>query len=410
MNETVKKSLLESPVIFYVLIMSMMKPEMFDYLPAPNRLYNIMLLVSLIIIPLLYVKMCHGLSQILVLMFIQQGLLMLATFATGRFSGNGYRRLLACIFIIALSELSLRTKPEVYLKSLYWVLALMIVANVWTMYLPDWGFGPIYFFGYRVTFIYPMLTFLVLGRILIVIYGWQYYIPQVIGFILICFSMYKQWVGTGLVGISIYCAMMIIYKLRLRIMKYISTGFIVAAATAANIAVLFFRIQDLFKWLIVDILGKSLTLSGRIYIWDAALNMLPQKLWFGFGVGTYSVHCFFGDYGYMHNQILQCLMEGGIVTTVLFFIILGLSCFYVDKYRGQELVQPIMAGLVTYSVIMISEVPSSNSYFYIMIALACFCPLLVELQKKVADERADKNRSMLGKVVTNETHNNNSSI
>ncbi len=362
MNETRKKSVLESPVIFYFLIMSMMKPEMFDYLPAPNRVYNIMLMVSLLIIPLLYVKMSHGLSQILVLTLVQQGLLMLATFASGRFAGSGYRRLLACIFVIALSELTLRIKPEAYLKSLYWVLTLMLVANLWSMYLPDWGFGPVYFWGYRVTFIYPMLTFLVLGRILIEIYGWQYYIPQVIGFIIICFSMYREWVGTGLIGIGVYCAMMIIYKLRLRIMRYISTGFIVAAVTVANIAVLFFRIQNLFKWLIVDILDKSLTLSGRIFIWDAAFKMLPRKLWFGFGVGTYSVHCFFGDYGYMHNQILQSLMEGGIVTTVLFFIILGLSCFYVDKYRDNKLVHPIMAGLVTYSVIMISEVPSSNSY------------------------------------------------
>ncbi len=45
-----------------------------------------------------------------------------------------------------------------------------------------------------------------------------------------------------------------------------------------------------------------------------------------------------------------------------------------------------------------------------MIVLACCCPLLLKLQKRVADESAEKNKSMLDKAVTNEALNNNSGI
>ena len=52
----------------------------------------------------------------------------------------------------------------------------------------------------------------------------------------------------------------------------------------AFILMVLLKLQRIFEFLIVGILGKNLTLSGRIYIWDRTITLILQNPLFGYGV------------------------------------------------------------------------------------------------------------------------------
>ncbi|MFR3202482.1 MAG: O-antigen ligase family protein [[Clostridium] leptum] len=51
--------------------------------------------------------------------------------------------------------------------------------------------------------------------------------------------------------------------------------------------IVIFRMQNLFAFLIEDILHKNLTLTGRTVIWDRTLELIGEKPILGHGVPFY---------------------------------------------------------------------------------------------------------------------------
>lgn len=75
---------------------------------------------------------------------------------------------------------------------------------------------------------------------------------------------------------------------------------------------------------VVFILGRNLTFSGRIYLWEYGMDLFMQKAVFGWGLDfeKYMSGAFFREFVNFHNGFLEMLVRGGIVRLMLVFLCL----------------------------------------------------------------------------------------
>ena len=94
----------------------------------------------------------------------------------------------------------------------------------------------------------------------------------------------------------------------------------VIIAVFAFIVVL--RRQEVFQDILMRYFGKDTTFTGRIYLWDAALNAFKLHPWFGTGDAS-TVYATLFTVGtqklaYAHNEILDLLVRSGVIGLLLY--------------------------------------------------------------------------------------------
>lgn len=99
-------------------------------------------------------------------------------------------------------------------------------------------------------------------------------------------------------------------------------------------ALVIFRVHDIFSFFIEDILGKSITLTGRTEIWDLAIYQIKQTPLFGRG--------FYPEYGwifwhskfyYSHNLFLEIMLIGGVFSLAFFAAMIWINFSKID-FKG----------------------------------------------------------------------------
>jgi len=128
------------------------------------------------------------------------------------------------------------------------------------------------------------------------------------------------WCATAVVGIAVSGLLIIISARKKKMISYFT---VFLGTLVADVLITIVRLFDRFwftLYLIQEVLGKSLTLSRRTFIWDNALSLIPSCLGSGMGRGD---HVLFREtYFHAHNEFFQILLVGGIPLLIIFFILL----------------------------------------------------------------------------------------
>lgn len=137
------------------------------------------------------------------------------------------------------------------------------------------------------------------------------------------------------------------------------------------ILIIFIKIQDKFSWLIEGLLHESLTLNGRTYIWDSVLAQMGGHWVIGHGLGAVKEFKIIVDYTTgTHNQFMDVLFNSGLIGLALFLFMVFMAVIKLNKASEKLTISILGAAFLAYSISMISEVVSSNAYFYILLT---FC-------------------------------------
>lgn len=136
------------------------------------------------------------------------------------------------------------------------------------------------------------------------------------------------------------------------------------------------RIQNMFEWLIVNILNKNLTLTNRTVIWDNVLEQISDHFWLGYGVQetgniiyTYIYRIgrpIIDRYYSAHNQILQTLWETGFLSMIPIVLLLYCGFISCDKFKDCKLSFMLKSLLLGMLIAMISEAPSWTAVFVLI--------------------------------------------
>lgn len=163
------------------------------------------------------------------------------------------------------------------------------------------------------------------------------------------------------------------------------------ASVLLNIAIVFFRVQNLFQWLIVDILDESLSLSNRTFIWDAAILKWIQSagtILFGNGIGLKDSF-YVSDMGNAHNQYLQFLVDGGFVKLGLYFAMIFISIEKIRNAQRSKLASIALGGLCIMSVVMLSECCCETAYFPVILVVLYHLDRLVVREAGQIEEKCN---------------------
>lgn len=142
---------------------------------------------------------------------------------------------------------------------------------------------------------------------------------------------------------------------------------------------------------IAESLGRDLTLTGRVPLWNAAIDELQQQLWFGFGRDafwnplsehTWTVHREIGQrlpiFGHSHNGFLDLAIDIGLIGFSLFLFSLIRSYIRTLKLVYSSKTPENLWAFVFFNFLVMNNVTESyltwnlNLYWvlYVMIALS----------------------------------------
>ena len=178
-------------------------------------------------------------------------------------------------------------------------------------------------------------------------------------------------VSTLYIGLAIFIILIVLYKKK-TLRKLVANKFFICVVAAGIIGVVVFRIQENFNP-IFALFGKGVDLNYRTYIWDSALLRIkesPLSLCIGHGITELGEWATFeGRRWQAHNQFLQITLDGGLAGLVCFCFLIFSSLRYCIANRNDRKMFFCIALMISYLIIMITEIYSYYPQFYIIISV-----------------------------------------
>lgn len=215
------------------------------------------------------------------------------------------------------------------LKTLEFVLTILFLINFITVIIkPDGLYIAIesngnvgYFLGMRndtIEYILPLLSVLLLEQFL---FNRSILRLLFFGATAIMTYIISHSTNALLCVIFLFCYNLIFYKGKPK--KIFNTYYFLMLSFLLSIGIILLGIQDNFEFLITQILGKSLTFSGRTRIWYRSIQYIKLRPLLGYGIeDSYTKYLHIGATNSCHNYFLDILYYGGIIFLFLFIVFL----------------------------------------------------------------------------------------
>ncbi len=337
--------------------------------------YKILQIIATMIILFLVLKKGKY-SKIINYILFYLLVFILATFLNkGELSGSFFlslRTLVLCLIV----DYGLRNNTKIFLSAFEVLLSIFVYANFMSivifrngMYTNEIGYTENWILGYKnlhILYILPAL----LGSFLSSYYSknrlsFKNYLLLSISFL----SLLTVNSSTSLVGVILILFYLLFYNLINKVNLFnIKNYFLIYIVLFMSIVIL--RIQNLFKFLIVDILHKDLTLTGRTYIWDYVIRLIKQKKFLGYGLENSSLRLnkttYWRSY-HAHDQLLEIIYKTGIIGLILYFIIMYKSFKELYQYRDFKIAKFMAIIIFSYCIMMLTEFYLFDTYIFIFV-------------------------------------------
>lgn len=187
------------------------------------------------------------------------------------------------------------------------------------------------------------------------------------------------WCGTGLMAILVVDALLLIFRF-VQIDFSVLKGYI--GYLLAVLCIVILRLQNLFSYLIVDVLKKDLTFTGRTKMWDSAILLIKKNPILGYGyMGQESETILLGG-PHTHNILLEQLLRGGIIYAILFAAMIFLlnAKLKRSKKHLREADVITMMSLITVSIWLagITENIMEDYILYLLFATLFVLPDMIQ--------------------------------
>ncbi len=144
--------------------------------------------------------------------------------------------------------------------------------------------------------------------------------------------------------------------------------------------------QNVFGWLLNDIMNKASSMKGRLLLWKRTINIIKRSPWIGYGVRSsiYRQHeTRVGPWAiYAHNLLLEIMYQGGIVYLVLFCVLIIMAGNNMVRNRELRISQIISIGFLGWSVQSFVEAYRTPFLFGMFILAFYFDRLNANMNRK----------------------------
>ena len=144
--------------------------------------------------------------------------------------------------------------------------------------------------------------------------------------------------------------------------------------------------QNLFSFIIVDILHKSLTLSLRTYVWDNYIDKILKRPLIGYGYNAPDLYDIRQKTNlYAHNHIIQEIYNGGIIMYLIYIWFVILPAIKLWKNRDNKLSKVLSAIIFSILIHGLCESLSTLIYAFIF-CLIYYIDFYINIENKENDE------------------------
>ena len=322
MNVKLKLRPLNDPLVLSLIILPFFWPAAFsDLFPELDIVHDILRLCSFAIIFAIFIA-DRRLSKIIIAVFADEMTLLFSTLLN---DGEYWSLAVECGSVLAVCmfvDLMSVRNAQAMVKAFLYLFSLEVIVNLITVVAFPGGmyrttrFWQNWFLGYDNTH-YPIIL---PSLCVFAVYAEKTRVPAIVQFFIILLlsaSVYITWSGASVVAVTVWIVLWIITKARAGA-NLLSARRVVLLHGGFFFLVVIGRMQYLFKWLIVDILGKDMTFTGRTVRWDVALKMFREKPLLGWGVvDTDLTRARLAGFSHCHNHFLQILYESGFLAAIL---------------------------------------------------------------------------------------------
>lgn len=286
---------------------------------------------------------------------------------------------ISVIAFTMLIEICVRRKVGIFINALFINYFIIIVSNFILMYV-TYGFkvnsvttndGRMSFLSsdnLTASYIFPALC----TALLYANYkGQKYNILSIILYVFLILTVVMLWSATSLVGIIILLVyIFFIYENSLE--RFIKYKWLLSVSVALIIGFTFLDIPKYFSFIIVDLLKKDITMTGRTYGWMKGINGFIENPLFGAGYNATTID----------NGVIQILYCGGIVSMIFLYIMYmtGTKRFFSIEKLG-SLDKFFSVSLLIILIMSISESWFHFFGFYVILGLANKSQYLVPLRR-----------------------------
>lgn len=321
----------------------------------------------------------------------------LVSLGISTYLGSGEYKSYIVYFVQALTatlfvEVSLKKKRIEVVAVIRNVLFFFLLINLITLVLFPQGLGVYgynessdnyyYFLGLRIAFTPFILTELLLSHIVDYLQEKNLSSFTKMSFVVGLLTFVIEKIATGLFAITIIYALMFMVR-RKNIKLNMHVIYLIYAIGFVLIVV--YNIQyklPFFSYLLEDVMHKDLSFDNRTTIWASTIAAFFKQPLFGHGVtGGGGVLV---EFKYRvatlsaHNQILNTLYEGGIVSFVFFMIMFGVVADNIKKCFSLKLNRLYSCFLIGYLMIMFTEVQTTKALFFITLSIIANTDKLIE--------------------------------
>lgn len=116
------------------------------------------------------------------------------------------------------------------------------------------------------------------------------------------------------------------------------------------------------RFIIINVLHRSETLTGRTFIYDKLPFILYNHWLWGYGYGTsYEVCENSISMPNAQNGIMECVLEQGVIATTVLVMILTIAFFLTKKGKTLKYLHGLLAGIYAYTILTSVEITLSTS-------------------------------------------------
>lgn len=363
-------------IIWFLLMIPLLKTPYMNKVPIMDLGFNCMRMLSGGIILYLYLKR-QRFSKIIIIQLVFQLVLLITTLIN---SGNVYNQCLTAISVISfylIVELMIKDNCVNFLNVMLLCSEILVYINLITLFIfpygmyRDWTYRN-WFLGTDNQHIGTILVAIFIA--LIYIKFFEKRVRPTLLIIACIVSIWMRWSATAVGGLLVFGILYIVaIKNYNRLFNFLNYMIVIGGIF---LFIILLRLQNYFQFFIEDVLGKDLTFTGRVYIWDAGIMWIKRSWLYGYGVESYALHAQKTLYPSMHNTFLEYMYQGGIILIFVFFVLNFVIGKKLMENPSNIYTRIVSATIFTFYFMMQFEVYSSI-YIEMVIVLAFFIKELI---------------------------------
>lgn len=281
-----------------------------------------------------------------------------------------------CCAAALLGDAVVRKRPIHMIAAVLLVSSATSILNLWSVLAFPSGIEPAgsdYFIvGHRNWAITAILPSIISSLVIDIHHGKKFSMRSgclvVIGYAQLVTAYSATSIASLTLALALYC-MMLFPKLR----PYLNLFTYLGLYILSFVSIILMRVQHIFSFIIVDILHKDITFTGRTYIWDQALQEFSTNPVLGPGKNVFTVGS--QKISSAHNMALETLVQGGILGLASYFAMIVFPALNLFKTRRMLSSALLALGIGVFVLIGFSEQVRWPISFLLMGMGASWTPL-----------------------------------